>query len=204
MLDEFVATTSLHRKAVIRLLNRRSKLAGRKRSGRPWRGLGTTKPGTLLKNAIPIQTFSEWEDSRPGSLEVDLVAHCGESSEEFYLTTLSTIDVVTGWYEPVAVWGKGQDRVGGALYDLRKRLSMPMLGLDSDKRVYQSEPLRLLSMYRYSSDVRRCNTSNLPPKNWPSYNVKTIELAPELLPMGYNGSFIAILQFGEMLPCLWY
>lgn len=102
------------------------------RSNGRHRGLGTTKPGTLLKNSIPVRTFAEWEDARPGFLEVDLVAHCGESSDGFYLTTLSAVDVATGWYEPVAVWGKGQDRVGGAVYDVRKRLPMPLLGLDSD------------------------------------------------------------------------
>lgn len=108
------------------------------RTLRRWRGngrchgLSTTKPGTLLKNAIPVKTFSEWNESKPGFLEVDLVAHCGESVEGFYLNTLSAVDVATGWYEPAAVWGKGQDRVGGAVYDVRKRLPMPLLGLDSD------------------------------------------------------------------------
>jgi len=96
------------------------------------RGLSTTKPGTLLKSTIPVRTFSEWEDTRPGFIEADLVAHCGDCTEGFYLTTLSTVDVATGWCEPVAVWGKGQDRVGGAVYDVRKRLPMPLLGLDSD------------------------------------------------------------------------
>ena len=52
--------------------------------------------------------------------------------EGFYLTTLSTVDVATGWYEPVVVWGKGQDRVGGAVHRVRQLLPMPMLGLDSD------------------------------------------------------------------------
>jgi hypothetical protein len=205
MLNEFVATTGLHRKAVIRLLNRRNRSPAKKRSGRPrlyglevmaalkvaweaadrlcskrfhpflpelvgilkrkdelslteetetqlcrmsastidrllrrWRGSGlrrslsTTKPGTLLKNAIAVRTFSDWNENKPGFLEVDLVAHCGESSEGFYLTTLSSVDVATGWCEPMAVWGKGQDRVGGAVYDVRKRLPMPLLGLDSD------------------------------------------------------------------------
>lgn len=40
--------------------------------------------------------------------------------------------MATGWYEPVAVWGKGQDRIGGAVYDVRKRLPMPLSGLHSD------------------------------------------------------------------------
>jgi hypothetical protein len=95
-------------------------------------GFSTTKPGTLLKSAIPIRTFSEWNDNRPGFVEVDLVAHCGDDAEGFYLTTLSAVDVATGWYEPVAVWGKGQTRVGGAIHDIRQRLPVTMLGLDSD------------------------------------------------------------------------
>ena len=92
----------------------------------------TTKPGTLLKNAIPVRTFSEWDEKRPGFLEVDLVAHCGDSPAGFYLTTLSTVDVATGWVEPVAVWGKGQSRVRGAVHDVREQLPFRMLGLDSD------------------------------------------------------------------------
>lgn len=108
------------------------RLLRRWRGSGPRRPLSTTKPGTLLKNAIPVRTFSEWEDTRPGFLEADLVAHCGDSTESCYLTTLSTVDVATGWYEPVAVWGKGQDRVGGAVHKVRERLPMPMLGLDSD------------------------------------------------------------------------
>jgi hypothetical protein len=38
---------------------------------------GTTKAGTLLKRQIPIRTFAEWTDVRPGFFEMDLVAHCG-------------------------------------------------------------------------------------------------------------------------------
>jgi hypothetical protein len=42
------------------------------------RGLGTTKPGALLKHTIPIRTFAPWDDARPGFMEIDLVAHCGD------------------------------------------------------------------------------------------------------------------------------
>jgi len=104
----------------------------------PWRRLGgrrpftTTKPGSLLKSSIPIRTFADWEEDRPGFLEVDLVPHCGDSSEGFYLTTLSTVDVASGWSECIGVWGKGQERVGGAIHRVRKRLPFPLLGLDSD------------------------------------------------------------------------
>jgi hypothetical protein len=56
----------------------------------------TTKPGSLMKVAIPIRTFADWDDKHPGFLEIDLVAHCGESTEDFYRNTLSTVDVATG------------------------------------------------------------------------------------------------------------
>ncbi len=98
-----------------RLLRPCRKLGGR-------RSLSTTKPGNLLKNSIPIRTFADWQENKPGFLEIDLVAHCGESTEGFYLTTLSTVDVASGWSECMAVWGKGQERVGGAVHKIRQRL----------------------------------------------------------------------------------
>jgi hypothetical protein len=105
---------------------------------KPWRRRGgrsrlsTTKPGSLLKSAVPIRTFADWQEGRPGFLEVDLVAHCGESAEGFYLTTLSTVDVASGWVECMGVWGKGQHRVGAAVHEVRQRLPFPLKGLDSD------------------------------------------------------------------------
>ncbi len=104
----------------------------------PWhksggrRSLSTTKSGSLLKNSIPIRTFTDLQDNRPGFLEVDLVAHCGESVDGFYLTTLSTVDVASGWSECVGVWGKGQQRAGAAVHRVRQRLPVSLLGLDSD------------------------------------------------------------------------
>jgi hypothetical protein len=105
---------------------------------RPWRQSGKrrsfsiTRPGSLLKHSIPIRTFGDWLENRPGFVEVDLVAHCGESADGFYLTTLTAVDVATGWTECVGVLGKGQERVGSAVHRLRQRLPFPLLGLDSD------------------------------------------------------------------------
>ena len=98
----------------------------------PARGATTTRPGTWLKHEIPIRTFTDWNDARPGFLEIDLVAHCGSSTLGFYLCTLCTVDIVTCWVELDAVWGKGQERVGGAVQHVHARLPMPLLGLDSD------------------------------------------------------------------------
>jgi len=98
----------------------------------PAAGATTTRPGTLLKHAIPIRTFTEWEDARPGFLEVDLVAPGGSPTEGFYLGPLCAVDIATAWVELDAVWGKGQERVGGAVDHVRTRLPIPLVGLDSD------------------------------------------------------------------------
>ena len=109
-----------------------ARLLGPARARYPRRGATITRPGPVLKHEIPIRTFTEWTDARPGFLEVDLVAHCGSSTEGFYLCTLCAVDIATAWVELEAVWGKGQERVGGAVHRVRTRLPMPLLGLDSD------------------------------------------------------------------------
>ena len=95
-------------------------------------GLSTTKPGTLLKKAIPVRTFADWDDDRPGFLEIDLVAHCGETTAGQYINTLSTVDVSTGWSECLAILYRSQLMVSQAILELRQRLPFPLLGLDSD------------------------------------------------------------------------
>jgi hypothetical protein len=96
------------------------------------RGLSTTKPGTLLKKAIPVRTFAGWDDARPGFVEIDLVAHCGESVHGEYLNTLNVIDIATCWSECLALYHRNQKVVSEAIVDLRERLPFPLLGIDSD------------------------------------------------------------------------
>ena len=62
-----------------------------------FRGRSHTKPGSLLKSQIPIRTWSEWDDARPGFVEVDLVGHEGGNSFGEFCSTLTMTDVATGW-----------------------------------------------------------------------------------------------------------
>jgi hypothetical protein len=102
------------------------------RFNRP-RGLSTTKPGTLLKKNIPVRTFTDWNEDKPGFLEVDLVAHCGDSTAGQYLNTLTCTDLCTGWTEPVALPRRSQESVCTAIDGLRKeQLPFDLLGIDSD------------------------------------------------------------------------
>lgn len=96
------------------------------------KGRSGTKPGTLLKGQIPIRTFAEWDESRPGFLEVDLVAHDGGDARGEFCQTLVATDVVFGWTEPRAVPNKARRWVAEALEDIREALPFAVLGLDSD------------------------------------------------------------------------
>jgi transposase InsO family protein len=87
---------------------------------------------TGLKAQIPIRTWSEWQDVQPGSVQADLVLHCGESTEGFYLTTLTTVDVASGWTELQPVWGMGMSRVGGAVQGVSLRLPFALRELHTD------------------------------------------------------------------------
>jgi hypothetical protein len=98
----------------------------------PQHGLSTTKPGSLLKAAIPIRTFTPWEDEHPGFLEIDLVAHCGSSTDGTYLNTLTATDLATGWTECLALADKTQSAVSQAVAQMRQDLPFALLGLDSD------------------------------------------------------------------------
>ena len=114
----------------------------------PRRGRSATRPGGWLKQQIPIRTFAEWDDARPGFLEVDLVAHCGEDGGGFFLHTLCAVDVATGWGELQPVWGKGHTRVKAALHEIRGRLPVPLRGWDSDNgSEFINRPLYYYCLY---------------------------------------------------------
>jgi transposase InsO family protein len=105
---------------------------------RPARQRGLRRPwthraaSTTLKAQIPVRTFGEWEGVAAGSVQADLVAHCGESTEGFHLWTLTVVDVATSWTECLVVWGKGQHRVSAALHEMRGRLPMVLRELHTD------------------------------------------------------------------------
>ncbi len=92
----------------------------------------TTKPGTLLKHKIPVRTFADWDEARPGFLEMDLVAHCGESTAGEYLHTLNTVDMTTRWCELEVLPNRSQESVEEAVGRIRQRLPFPLLGIDCD------------------------------------------------------------------------
>jgi len=95
------------------------------------RGRCTTKPGTLLRKQIPIKT-NQWDEFKPGFVEADTVAHCGDKIEGDYANTVDLVDIATGWTEQGATWGKGEIGVLAALKEMESRIPFPVLGFDAD------------------------------------------------------------------------
>jgi hypothetical protein len=121
-------------------------------------GLSTTKPGSLLKHLIPVRTFTEWDEERPGFLEIDLVAHCGNTTEGQFLCTLTCTDLCTGWTEVTGLLHRSQEAVFEALRRVRQRLPFPLLGIDSDNGGEFINDL----LYRYCLDEQITFTRSRP------------------------------------------
>jgi transposase InsO family protein len=91
-----------------------------------------TRSAAALQALVPLRTFGEWANPIPGGCQADLVAHCGDTTQGFYLTTLMLVDVATGWQDFDVVWGKGYLHVRGALEFAEKRLPMALCALHTD------------------------------------------------------------------------
>lgn len=94
-------------------------------------GLATTKPGSLLRHHIPVKT-DQWDETQPGFVEVDTVAHGGTSTEGMFVYTINCVDLATSWTEQRAIWGKGEAGVLKAITAIEHHLPFPRLGFDSD------------------------------------------------------------------------
>jgi hypothetical protein len=136
-------------------------------------GRATTKPGTLLKKHIPVKV-DQWDEKRPGFLEVDSVSHCGSSTEGVYVSTIDCVDIATTWTEQRAVWGKGYQPVIEQIGDIEKSLPFPLLGVDSDNggEFLNYHLLRHLTereqpiQFTRSREYKKDDNAHVEQKNW--------------------------------------
>jgi hypothetical protein len=96
------------------------------------KGRSTTRPGSLLKKSIPIRTFADWDEAKPGFFELALVSHDGGATRGDFNQSLNFIDISTGWDEIVAVKNKAQVWVFAGIENIKERLPFSILGIDSD------------------------------------------------------------------------
>jgi hypothetical protein len=96
------------------------------------KGRSLTKPGTLLRSQIPVRTFAEWDHTKVGFLEIDLVGHEGGDPRGEFAYSLCATDVASGWTETRVVRNRARKWTHEALNDIRACLPFALLGLDSD------------------------------------------------------------------------
>ena len=136
-------------------------------------GLCGTRPGTLLRQQIPIQG-EVWNERRIGFLEADSVAHCGSSLAGDFVWSLTYTDLACTWTEGRAVWNKGSTGVLEQTRDVEGKLPFPILGFDFDNgsewlnwtliRYLQerTKPIRLTRSRPYHKD----DNAHVEQKNW--------------------------------------
>jgi hypothetical protein len=146
------------------------RLAPYRRPGRPGRFAGT-KPGSLLKHQVPLRT-DRWDVTVPGFTEIDLVAHCGDSSDGEFAHSLNLTDIHTTWVETRAVLGRGQHAVLAALAEMREILPFRLQGIDSDNgsefihrhliRYWEEQAIQFTRGRPYKKD----DNAHIEQKNW--------------------------------------
>lgn len=145
-------------------------LRGKKRELRR-RLYGRTRPGTLLRNQIPIKC-EHWDVHEAGHLELDTVSHCGGRGEGLYAYSLNLTDIASTWVETLSVLGKGEVGIVEAFSEIREALPFKLLDIDSDNG---SEFINH-HLYRYcdSGDIgftrgrpyKKDDNAHIEQKNW--------------------------------------
>lgn len=137
------------------------------------KGRCTTRPGTLLRNQIPIRTH-HWDVTQPGFVEADTVAHCGNSIAGEYVWSLTFTDILTTWTENRAIWGKGSIGVLDQIRDIESVLPFDLKGFHCDSgteflnnhllRYFTDRP-KVVSFTR-SRPYKKNDNAHVEQKNW--------------------------------------
>lgn len=100
-------------------------------------------PSAAVKAAVPIRTFTDWDNPGPGFFEADLVAHSGPSAHGRFIQTLALTDIASGWTETAPLLFREQGLLTQVLSVMQRSLPMPMLGLDTDNdTVFMNETVQ--------------------------------------------------------------
>jgi hypothetical protein len=97
----------------------------------PRKGLGATRPGTLLRREVPTRSGPP-DTSKPGSVEADTVAHCGDTTAGDYVNSLTFTELFSGWTENRAIWNKSGYAVREQLKELEEKVPFTMKNFHAD------------------------------------------------------------------------
>ncbi len=137
------------------------------------KGLSGTRPGSLLKNQIPIRT-DFWDVTQPGFIEADTVAHCGNSLAGDFVWSLTMTDILATWTENRATWNKGAEGVLDQIEDVESNLPFDMQGFDCDNgseflnwhllRYFIDHPS--VTSFTRSRPYKKNDNAHVEQKNW--------------------------------------
>ena len=142
----------------------KASLGRRKRTG--------TRPGKMFKNVIPLKSFDQNID-RPGHIEADTVAHCGDSMSGKFSWSLTFTDIYSGWTENRATYGKGSDEVLSAILDIKFKLPFPIISFNTDngteflnRNLYMHFAEDKLIEFTRSRPYKKNDNCHVEQKNW--------------------------------------
>jgi len=97
-----------------------------------------------LKHQIPIRTYAEWEEGKPGFIQVDLVGHDGGNPRGDFAFSLDCTDVHTGWTEPRGIQNKAQKWTFEALCHVKKVIPFDIfaIGIDNGSEFLNAHLIR--------------------------------------------------------------
>jgi hypothetical protein len=101
----------------------------------PKAAMGTKKPRRVvpeIRRRVAIRTFADWNDPPPGSMEMDLVAHCGDVNRGSYVHSLVLTDIASAWTECTPLVVREKTLLIEALERVRISLPFPLRALDVD------------------------------------------------------------------------
>ena len=112
---------------------------------------GTVPAQNHYRTEIPLRPLGKVVREL-GFMEIDTVAHCGDSMAGHFMWSLTAVDLCSGWVQVRGVWGKEGSRVKDALEDIESKLPFKLRGLFSDNG---TEFLNSCVIEEYVRDPRR-------------------------------------------------
>ena len=84
------------------------------------------------RRRVPVRTFADWNEPPPGSMEMDLVAHCGDVNRGSYVNSLVLTDIASGWTEAAPLVVRESNLLVETLERIRLGLPFALRALDVD------------------------------------------------------------------------
>jgi hypothetical protein len=139
----------------------------------PRKGLSATRPGTLLRRQVPTRGGPP-DTSKPGSVEADTVAHCGDTTAGDYVNSLTFTELFSGWTENRAVWNKSSHAVLGQLKEIEEKAPFEMKNFHTDNgseflnwALYEHLTGRKMKVpFTRSRACRKNDNAHCEQKNW--------------------------------------